>query len=210
MRIGAIGESVVTSGSGQLPMRLEQRAANGRALAAALLSLPLGGLALSLAGVAAVALGDSGDPLALVAAKPSAALALMSGLLVTGSLAARPLARPFTRIGRRQTIEITRDRVSVSVSSPLGRHTWHEPLEAYTGIAHHIRATLSGVRHEIVLVHRRADRAVLLAAGARVLQSELEVTAALLNMPIVPASAIYFAAAAVRTETIEGYAPVPA
>jgi hypothetical protein len=59
------------------------------------------------------------------------------------------------------------------------------------GLAHHIRASLSGARHEIVLVHPDRARSVLLAFDAQVREADLKAMAAQLGLPVVPASLIY-------------------
>jgi hypothetical protein len=58
-------------------------------------------------------------------------------------------------------------------------------------VAHHIRASLSGARHEIVLVHADRRRSVLLHFADRVLESELAAVARRLELPVVPARWIY-------------------
>lgn len=198
MRVSAVDENVLVSSAGVMPILLEQRANVGPAIAKALIALPLAGLTSSLLAVVAAALVSEPIPGSMLIDKPEAALALLAGLAVTAALIVHPIAAAVQRIGRRQTVEIAADRVTVTEVSPFRRRVDVEPMANYSGLAHHIRSSLSGVRHEIVLVHRDPARSVLLSASPKVLQSELDRMAADLRLPIVPASAIYAKAAARR------------
>ena len=191
MRVSAIDESILKSSAGAMPMRLEQKSKIGRAIATTLIALPIAGLAASLVSVAAAAVLTDPAPLSLLIDKPAAALGLLSGIAVTAALIAHPVISALSRIGRHQTVEISTHSVSTTEVSPFGTATWVEPLANYAGLAHHIRTSLSGVRHEIVLVHREPARSVLLAETPRLLQSELDSMAKALRLPIVPASMIY-------------------
>lgn len=210
MRVSAIDESVLKSSAGAMPMRLEQKSKAGRVIATTLIALPIAGLAASLVSVAAAAALTDPAPLTLLIDKPAAALGLLSGFAVTAALIAHPLISALHRIGRRQTVEISTHSVTASETSPFGTTTWAEPLANYAGLAHHIRTSLSGVRHEIVLVHREPGRTVLLAEMPRLLQSELDTMAAALRLPIVPASTIYSKPAPRAAEPAHEYQAIAA
>ena len=191
MRFSAVDVCRLQSPEQSLPIILEQKAELGRIVAAALFSLPLAALSVSLASVAAAAVVTEPAPLALLVDKPAGVAGLLAAIGLTGALIVHPMRAALARIGRRQTIEITASRVTVVATSPIGSHSWSEPLSAYAGLAHHIRSSLSGIRHEIVLVHPDPARTVLVAAMPRLLQSDLDHLASMLSLPIVPASTIY-------------------
>jgi hypothetical protein len=203
MRVSSIDSSVVTSTAGAMPIELEQSAHTGRAIATALMVTPMVGLAVSLAAVMAATIIADPQPLAQILDKPTAVLGLVSGLAVTIGLVLHPLASALARIGRRQRASVSATAVAVTERTPFGSRSWTEPLATYIGVAHHLRTSLSGVRHEIVLVHRNPARTVLLLDSHRVLQSELDRMAQLLRLPIIPASSIYWAPAAVKTKAVE-------
>lgn len=182
MRIGAIDDSRVISSPGALPIELEQRTDTSRSVASALLALPFAGLTGLLVGVAAQSLLI--DPDGLVA-RPATSLGLVGATLLTGLIAAVPLSAAFARLGRRQSVSVTGDEVRVRECSLLGDRQWRAPLSSFAGVAHRIRSSLSGVRHEIVLVHADPSRSILLAIAPRVTLADLERMAETLRRPVI-------------------------
>jgi hypothetical protein len=121
----------------------------------------------------------------LVAFQLAVAMAFWIGLF------AWPLKGLFDRLTWRRGVEITQDRVNVADTRALGVSQWSAPLSSYTGVAHHVRSSLSGTRHELVLVHEDAARSVLLMAGNHISEAEIAGMTRLLRLPQVPARALY-------------------
>jgi hypothetical protein len=144
-------------------------------------------------------------PLALLAAhavaEPTALNFLANNPLTTAqiTLAAtfctllfvRPLQRLLARAGTARLIGISSDTVSVTECGPFRTHTWSAPLASYRGVAHHVRTSLSGVRHEIILIHPDPARHVLLAVSDKISASTLARIAALLGLAEVHAHQLY-------------------
>ncbi len=59
------------------------------------------------------------------------------------------------------------------------------------GVVHHVRASLSGTRHELILVHPQREKSVLLSLADKMPQSEVDRVAALLGQKVVPPSELY-------------------
>ena len=78
-----------------------------------------------------------------------------------------------------------------ATNGPAGAPAWNEPLTAYRGVAHHIRTSLSGAQHEIVLVHPDASKSIVLTTADRIGQPQVDAMAALLNVCEVPARTLY-------------------
>lgn len=68
----------------------------------------------------------------------------------------------------------------------FGWPSWVEPLADYAGVAHRIRTSLSGVRHEVVLVHRRPSRSVVLLCSPQIPQEAVEAAARLFALAEIP------------------------
>jgi hypothetical protein len=99
----------------------------------------------------------------LAFARPLETLQIVAGMLMLSTLVLVPVRRLVTRIGRAGVIEIDGHHVRVHEKSGLARRAFSEPLGAYRGIAHRVRTTLSGIQHELVLVHPDARRDVVIA-----------------------------------------------
>lgn len=124
-------------------------------------------------------------------ARPGAAIQLAIGLAFWTLLFAWPLKRLAESLARMRTVRIESDRVFVSDSSLFRNQDWQAPLTDYRGVAHNIRTSLSGVRHELVLVHPDRERSVLLAIAPRFAQSEIDRVCNLLLCPEVPSKELY-------------------
>jgi hypothetical protein len=92
-----------------------------------------------------------------------------------------PIARQMKAIGRRRQINLSLGLVTVTERRVLGATTWSQPMSAYLGIAHHVRTSLSGTRHEIILVHPDANRSLLLQVGPKLTQSDMDAVTNLLS-----------------------------
>lgn len=132
------------------------------------------------------------DPSSFLATmqQPATAVQLGLALIVAIAFVAMPLRRLIRTAQLPRRIVISATTVNAA-SDAHGTPAWSEPLSAYRGIAHHIRSSLSGAQHEIVLVHPDLSRSVILQAAPRIDQSQLDAMAALLNVGEVPARALY-------------------
>lgn len=128
-------------------------------------------MVLSLAGgvflVTSQALSEP-EAVTLAMARPMVTLQIVAGLLLLATLVLVPARRLLARAIHTGEVEIDDRLVRVSEHGYLARRSFAEPLDAYRGIAHRIRTTLSGIRHELILVHPDARRDVVIALdGAR-------------------------------------------
>lgn len=129
--------------------------------------------------------------LTMIADNPVSALQIAAGLVVWAALFIWPLKRIIGRMGARRIVQIDGATVAVADSSPFGAEVWTEPLAGYRGIAHHIRASLSGNRHELILVHADPAKNVVVAIADRISQTTIDRAKALLQLPEVPAKDLY-------------------
>jgi len=102
-----------------------------------------------------------------------------------------PLRSIVLTVFRERSIEIADGAIRVVDRNPFSTTGWHLPLAAYDGLAHHVRSSLSGIRHEAVLVHSRRDRTVTLAAAPVIGKREITELCRLLQLPEVPSSRLY-------------------
>jgi len=171
-----------------LPINLEQRSSRSSSVILLLLLVPA--LAMMLVPLALLAaLGVS--TLGVAAEQPLAALQVLVGLAIWTVLFVLPAKRILQRFGVTRAVRIDFRSVSVTESGPFRIRDWTTPLSEYSGVAHHVRSTLSGVRHELVLVHAIPERCVLIHADDRVSKATIERVSALLRLPEVPASDLY-------------------
>lgn len=174
-----------------LPIRLQQSASRGSALSRLLLVLPAV-LAVSVP-LAAITIHAATDPasLALLAERPLATAQIATGLALWVGLFVFPAQRALARLWNRRQVEIADGMVRVEDRGIFGSRRWSMPLVAYLGLAHHIRASLSGLTHEIVLVHADPARTVTLHSADKVTQSTFDGAKVLLGLPEVPPRILY-------------------
>jgi hypothetical protein len=127
----------------------------------------------------------------MVIEQPLVAFQLAVAMAFWIAVFAWPLRSLVARLTCRRAVEITRDSVAVDDQRAFGRQQWTAPLTAYRGITHHIRSSLSGTRHELLLVHPDAERSVLLMAADHITDAEIHRMASLLDLPEVPAGALF-------------------
>ena len=120
------------------------------------------------------------DP-AILVGRLETSIPLAAAFLLWGGLFGWPIAIKAWRIGQRRTISIAHGLVEVEDATVLGIDRWSEPLSAYDGIAHHVRASLSGTRHELLLVHPDPRRSLLLRAAPAINQRETDELTGLLG-----------------------------
>lgn len=124
-------------------------------------------------------------------ARPGAAVQLALGLAFWSLLFAWPLKRLANSVASMRLLVIEPDRVVVTDSGLLSSRKWEAPIGDYSGLAHHVRTSLSGVRHELVLVHPDRAKSVLVAIGGRFSQAQIDATCALLLCPEIPSKELY-------------------
>lgn len=147
-------------------IRIERSRANWTTVVGVVSALTMG---VSLFGgmilVASQALSEP-ETLNLALARPMATLQIVAGMLLLATLLLVPVRRMLASVGRTGLIEIDGRSVRVRENGLLAERAFTEPLAAYEGVAHRIRTTISGVQHEIILVHTDARRDVVIPLDA--------------------------------------------
>ncbi len=175
-----------------LPIRFTGTASRSAAIARLLLLVPaMAVLIVPVTLVIAHASDASGTPLSALSERPLSVAQIVVGVAVWCALFLLPVRNIVMRLGARRTVTIADGTVAVCDTSPFGSTSWSAPLATYCGIAHHVRASLSGLRHELILVHEDPAKNVLVAVADRIPQSTLDRAKALLGLPEVPAKALY-------------------
>lgn len=125
--------------------------------------------------------------------QPVAAAQLAIALTFWIALFSWPLKRLLNRITRRRDVEIAQDCVVVRDQHIFGHKEWSAPLRSYRGVAHHIRSSLAGTSHELVLVHSDPAKTVVLMTAPQITDADTSRLTALLGLPQVAPSEIYWA-----------------
>jgi hypothetical protein len=116
---------------------------------------------------------------------PVTALQLLAALALWTALFVVPLARILSRLGRRRAVRIEDGVVHLAARGPLRVRHSTLALRAYDGVAHRVRTTMSGTRHEVVLMHANPAQSVLLAVENRISDADVERIARALGLPVV-------------------------
>ena len=109
-----------------------------------------------------------------VSTRPLASLQILTGLAFWLVLLGFPIYRLVNALTRSRTIEISDGRVAVIDRAFGGDQSWSAPVSEFLGVAPYLRASLSGVRHELVLLHPDRTRSLLIAMQPRLVQSEVD------------------------------------
>jgi hypothetical protein len=176
----------------RLPMVIEHAMPGGSVLARALLLIPV--LTLAAAPLTLIAAHAIAEPASFAALRhqPFLATQVAAGITLWTLLFVWPLQRMLFALGKSRSICVTEDRVSVVERGGLQRQrSWSEPLSSYRGIARRVRSTLSGVRYELVLVHRDRARHVILIGANSIPQPTVDQLSTLLGLPEVPTDELY-------------------
>lgn len=96
-------------------------------------------------------------------AQPLTTIQIVLGILMLSALLLVPARRVVAGIGRAGVVEIDGSVVKVAERGFLSTRNFREPLAAYRGVAQRVRTTVSGIHHELVLVHPDARRDVVIA-----------------------------------------------
>lgn len=168
----------------QLPLSVKTRASG----ASIVLFLSLAAPAMSLLALLVGALTALGSETLTVARQhPGAALQGMAGLALCTVLFVLPALRVVRSLLHRQSIRIDLDGVRVAERHFWRQRGWTAPLADFRGLSHVVRTTISGQRHELMLLPRRQGRPLLLLAGENIAEETVVGLATLLRLPAIPA-----------------------
>lgn len=188
---GAISRARLAPANENLPIMIETSASRASSLTRLLLLLPaVVAFSLPIAGLA-FASSDVPSVIGTIAERPMATAQIGVGIIMWFGLFVLPATRTFGRLFAKRRIAIGEDRVDIVERGLFGERSRSVAIADYQGIAHHIRASLSGLTHEIVLVHRKPELNVTLKACDRVTQTMIDEAKAWLGLPEVPARSIY-------------------
>ena len=174
---------------GSLPFHAEHRSSRTGAVLMLLLLVPV--LSMVIVPVGLVLAFAAPEVREATAHHPLAAAILSAGLIAWVALFLVPAKRIIQRFGNRRRVTIAQERVTVADDSLFGARHWSAPLAEFRGVAHHIRSTLSGVRHELILVHPSRNRSVLLHSAHAIAQPTIDRATALLRLQQIPAHELY-------------------
>lgn len=176
---------------GSFPIRLDQRSSRTACVLLLVLLIPTAALMLYPFALLAAHLTLHGTVRDTLLANPAAIVPLLIGLTFWAVLFAWPLKRIGGSVARRRTVDIDERGVTVVEHTLIGSRRWHEPLRSYRGVAHHVRTSLSGVRHELILAHPERDRTVLVAIAPRFTQPEIDQICSLFDHAEIPSRSLY-------------------
>lgn len=174
---------------GSLPFQAEHRSSRTGAVLMLLLLVPV--LAMVIVPVGLVLAFAGHEVRDAVAHHPLAAMILGAGLIAWVALFLVPAKRIIQRFGNCRRVTIAHERVTVADDSLFGARHWSAPLAEFRGIAHHIRSTLSGLRHELILVHPARSRSVVLHSAQTIGQATIDRATTLLRLQQIPAHELY-------------------
>lgn len=174
----------------ELPLRLTQTCSQRAATVLLTLVIP-GTIAVALAAVAIVQAMLSPAARTLIEQHPAQGVEVLAAIGFLIYLVALPTKRLIDRLATTRTVEIAHGMVTVTEGGYFRTWAWSAPLASFTGVAHHVRASLSGTRHELILVHPQREKSVLLCVAPRTSQSEVDRVAALLGHKQVAPSELY-------------------
>ncbi|MFA5951311.1 MAG: hypothetical protein WC807_13610 [Hyphomicrobium sp.] len=169
-----------------LPVVLDQSPSQSSPVILITLLIPVvAGLSLPFVALAQELAADASARSAL-AEKPIAAVQLILAAIALTSLFAWPLVRLLRKTLRKRVVRIEGSMVECSELGLFRRKVWSQPMASYEGISRRVLSSLSGVSHELLLVHRDRRRSVTLAVAAGFSQEQVDQLAALLNVAEIP------------------------
>jgi hypothetical protein len=172
----------------RLPLTIDQKSSRASALIMLMLLVPA-----LLVGLVPTALlvAFASSSWGVAADNPGAAAQVLVGIGLWTVLFVLPAKRIVQRFGTERRICIDTGSVTVSERGLFGSRHWSAPLSEYTGIARHLRSTLSGLRHELILVHREPRKSVLLHSGDLASPPTIEQAVRLLALPEIQPRELY-------------------
>jgi hypothetical protein len=209
MRLSAIDRISLSTPADQLPMRLDLAGSRGGFVISLLLLVSAAAFLLTpfvLVGSLAAF-----EPAAFMSADISwsgglqLALAFITALALT-AFAVRRVKMAWTRSA---TVEIGHGVVAVVERRFSGVRRWALPVSDFLGIAHTVRTSLSGARHELVLVHTNPRYNVMIGLAPSMPQQHVDRMAILLGLLEIPAVSIGHQRALAGTPGARDLTPVP-
>lgn len=174
-----------------LPIRLDQDCAQRSTAFYLFLVVPAAAIVITAAAsVLAQALTLPGAR-ALLQQRPALAFEIFAAAGFLLFLLTVPARRLLARLTATRTVDIADGHVTVTDATCFNRWTWSAPLASYLGVAHHVRASLSASRHELILVHPEREKSILLCVAPKTTQGEVDRVASLLGQRQVPPSELY-------------------
>lgn len=174
----------------QLPANISQTSSQRAAGAMLIVAVPLAFTA-ALATLSVLTAMLSLEPREVLLQHPLIAVEIAIALILVATLIALPIKRLLDRLLTTRTVSIDNGGVTVTDNGYFVTQTWFEPLTAFIGVAPHMRATLGATRHEIVLVHSKRGKSILLSVAPKASPAELDRIANMLGRPVVAASELY-------------------
>lgn len=152
--------------------------------ASLLVAMSLGAMLGLLLPLGLIASGAAANPQLVnsLAEHPGSALLLVAGISLGIVLLMVPLRAGLARLGGATRVEMADGMVTMARQGLLGVERWSSPLAEFCGVTHHIRATLSGPRHEIILLHPEPGKDILLHLANRPPQEGADYYARLLGL----------------------------
>ena len=191
MQIKAIDSVEIPADATRLPLTITQSSAILPAFALVLVSgVSIAGLLLPVTLIAAHSFADPRSAAAILD-RPMSSTMLLAGLVIALGLLTIPFRAGLKRLRQRCAVQLAGDHVAVRQQGLIVLRSWSAPYSHFAGVTHHIRATLSGARHEIILVHPDHRKHVLLNLGSRTPEIGADQFARLLGMQVLPASVLY-------------------
>lgn len=122
---------------------------------------------------------------------PLNALGAAVGVAIWVFMFGNPAWKALRRLNWHRRIDITASEALIEDRHLLGRRIWSEPLANYRGLSHHVRTTLSGTRHEVILVHPNASASLLVAMADTIGAERVEQLAARLGVPVLASGMLF-------------------
>lgn len=190
MRV-AIYDRIEPSMPAALPLRLAQRCSQRTAATLLLLGIPAALIAITAAVVILTEAAVAPQARTLFLERPVLIIEILFAIAFVSYLAVLPTKRLIDRLTMTRIVDIANGVVTVAEGGHFQTWSWSAPLAQYRGITHHTRSSLSGTRHEIILVHPQREKSILLCVAAKTSQGEVDRICALLGQSQVPASELY-------------------
>ncbi len=188
MRLERFDRVDVADTNGSLPLKSTQSSPSlSQTLGFGLLSILAAAIVTPLYGLAIYGLSDAAVR-QQIAERPLVAVQIAVALAFWAFLFGWPLKQLFSRLVARRTVQISEAGVLVADRRAFGATRWKAPLGEYLGVSHHIRSSLSGNRHEVVLVHPDRHKSVSLMVAEHISDQDLARFASLLGMPQIPST----------------------
>jgi hypothetical protein len=169
---------------GHLPFTFEQRSSRTSALLRLALIFPaLIGVFLPLGMVAA----HAAEVASVAQSRPMAAAQLAFAGMLWMALFGLPAMSLVRRYGSHRTVHVDETFVAISETGPFLRHGRTRPLSDFSGIAHVVRTSLSGTRHDLLLVDAQRGRHVVFYSDTTIPAETIMSASANLGLPEIPA-----------------------